>query len=104
MLAWELPVRLRTHSALLQALVKILDDISNDKMRSLAIPTGVPLIYELNDDLKPVRHYHVGYAAVPSRNAHEYDCTNVNTNMTVNMHLDPNKFEYDLHGQHGFSV
>ena len=43
--------------------MKILDDISNDEVRSLEIPTGVPLIYELNDDLRAVRHYHVGYAA-----------------------------------------
>jgi len=103
-LAWELPVGLRTHSALLQALVKILDDISNDEIRSLEIPTGVPLIYELNNDLKPVRHYYVGYAAVPSPNAHEYDCTNVNMNLTVNMNMDSNEFEYDLYGQHGSSV
>ncbi len=104
MLAWELPVRLRTQSALLQALVKILDEISNDEIRSLEIPTGVPLIYELNDDLKPVRHYHVGYAAVPSPNVHEYDCTNGNMNMTVNMNMDSNEFEYGLYGQHGSSV
>ena len=43
--------------------MKILDDISNDEVRSLEIPTGVPLIYELDDDLRAVRHYHVGYAA-----------------------------------------
>ena len=42
--------------------MKIIDDISNEEIRTLEIPTGVPLIYELNDDLKPVRHYHVGYA------------------------------------------
>ena len=44
----------------LQALVKIIDDISNEEIRTLEIPTGVPLIYELSNDLKPVRHYHVG--------------------------------------------
>ena len=71
-LTWQLPAGLKTHSALLQALVKILDDISNNEIRSLETPTGVPLIYELNDDLKPVRHYHVGYAAVPSPNVHTY--------------------------------
>ncbi len=93
-----------TLTHLLQALVKILDDISNDEIRSLEIPTGVPLIYELNDDLKPVRHYHVGYAAVPSPNAYEYDCTNGNMKMTVNMNMDSTETEYDLHGQHGSSV
>ena len=41
--------------------MKIIDDISNEEIRTLEIPTGVPLIYELSDDLKPVMHYHVGY-------------------------------------------
>jgi hypothetical protein len=103
-LAGELPVGLRTHSALLQALVKILDDISNDEIRSLEIPTGVPLIYELNDDLKPVRHYHVGYATIPLPNAHEHDCMNPSMNMTVNMNKESNEFEYDMYGQHDSSV
>ena len=44
----------------MQALVKILDDVSNEEIRSLEIPTGVPLIYELNDEMRPVRHFHVG--------------------------------------------
>ena len=47
---------------MLQALVKVLDDVSDEEIKSLEVPTGVPLIYELNDDLKPVRHYFVGYA------------------------------------------
>lgn len=46
-----------------QALVKILDDVTNEEIKSLEIPTGVPLIYELNEDMKPVRHFHVGYYA-----------------------------------------
>lgn len=76
-LTWQLPVGLRTHSALLLALVKILDYISNDEIRSLEIPTGVPLIYALDDNFKPVRHYHVGYAAVPPPRVHAYDGINV---------------------------
>ena len=44
----------------MQALVKYLDNVSDDDIPSLEIPTGVPLIYELDDDLKPIRHYYVG--------------------------------------------
>ncbi len=101
-LAWELPVGLRAHSALLQALVKILDDISNDEIRSLEIPTGMPLIYELDDDFKPVGHYHVGYAIVPSPNAHEYDCVNTSMSMPLNVNINTN-LNMDM-SQHGSSV
>ena len=45
-----------------QALVKVLDDVSNEEIRSLEIPTGVPLVYELDDAMKAIRHYHVGCA------------------------------------------
>ena len=45
---------------LVQALVKYLDNVSDEDIPSLEIPTGVPLIYELDDDLKPIRHYYVG--------------------------------------------
>ena len=47
---------------MVQALVKILDDVSNDDIRSLEIPTGVPLVYELDDSMKALRHCHVGYS------------------------------------------
>ena len=40
--------------------VKYLDNISDKDIPSLEIPTGVPLIYELDDNLKPIRHYYVG--------------------------------------------
>jgi len=82
-LAWELPVGLRAHSALLQALVKILDDISNDEIRSLEIPT-------------------VGYAIVPSPNAHEYDCMNTSMSMPLNVNINTN-LNMDM-SQHGSSV
>lgn len=45
----------------MQALVKYLDKVSDEDIPSLEIPTGVPLIYELDDNLKPIRHYYVGY-------------------------------------------
>ena len=44
------------HGNTLRALVKHLDDISADEICDLNIPTGVPLIYELDEDLKPIPH------------------------------------------------
>jgi 2,3-bisphosphoglycerate-dependent phosphoglycerate mutase len=40
--------------------VKYLDKISDEEIVALNIPTGVPLVYELDDQLKPVRHYYLG--------------------------------------------
>jgi 2,3-bisphosphoglycerate-dependent phosphoglycerate mutase len=48
------------HGNTIRALVKYLDDISSDGIVSLNIPTGTPLVYELDDDLKPIRHYYLG--------------------------------------------
>ena len=48
------------HGNSLRALVKYLDDISDDEIVSLNIPTGVPLVYELNEQLRPVTHYYRG--------------------------------------------
>jgi 2,3-bisphosphoglycerate-dependent phosphoglycerate mutase len=53
-------VIIAAHGNSLRALVKYLDNISDEEIPSLEIPTGVPLIYELDDDLKPIRHYYVG--------------------------------------------
>jgi 2,3-bisphosphoglycerate-dependent phosphoglycerate mutase len=50
------------HGNSLRALVKYLDNISDDEIPTLNIPTGMPLIYELNDDLTPVRNYYLGDA------------------------------------------
>lgn len=47
------------HGNSLRALVKYLDDMSNEDIMSVEIPTGVPLVYELNADLKPSRHYYL---------------------------------------------
>jgi 2,3-bisphosphoglycerate-dependent phosphoglycerate mutase len=44
----------------LRALVKYLDNISEEEIVGLNIPTGVPLVYELNDELKPIRSYYLG--------------------------------------------
>jgi 2,3-bisphosphoglycerate-dependent phosphoglycerate mutase len=40
--------------------VKYLDNISDDEIVSLNIPTGIPLVYELDEDLKPIRNYYLG--------------------------------------------
>lgn len=43
----------------LQAMVKYLDGVSDEDITGIDIPTGVPLVYELADDLKPIRHYYL---------------------------------------------
>jgi 2,3-bisphosphoglycerate-dependent phosphoglycerate mutase len=48
------------HGNSLRALVKYLDDISDQDIVGLNIPTGIPLVYELTDDLKPIRSYYLG--------------------------------------------
>jgi len=48
------------HGNSLRALVKYLDNISDDDIVELNIPTGIPLVYELDDDLKPIAHYYLG--------------------------------------------
>ncbi len=53
-------VLIAAHGNSLRALVKYLDNISDDKIVGLNIPTGVPLVYELDDDLKPIQHYYLG--------------------------------------------
>lgn len=51
------------HGNSLRALVKYLDNISEAEIVELNIPTGIPLVYELNANLKPIRHYYLGDAA-----------------------------------------
>ncbi len=48
------------HGNSLRALVKFLDLISEEEIVSLNIPTGVPLVYELDEELKPRAHYYLG--------------------------------------------
>jgi 2,3-bisphosphoglycerate-dependent phosphoglycerate mutase len=52
-------VIISAHGNTLRALVKCLDNISSDNIVSLNIPTGIPLVYELDDNLKPIRHYYL---------------------------------------------
>ncbi len=53
-------VFIAAHGNSLRALVKHLDGISEADIVELNIPTGIPLVYELDDALKPVRHYYLG--------------------------------------------
>jgi 2,3-bisphosphoglycerate-dependent phosphoglycerate mutase len=48
------------HGNSLRGLVKFLDNMSDEAITKLNIPTGLPLVYELNDDLTPIRHYYLG--------------------------------------------
>jgi len=57
------------HGNSLRALVKYLDDISDEEIPALNIPTGIPLVYELDDDLKPIRHYYLGDPEAAARAA-----------------------------------
>ena len=47
------------HGNSLRGLVKYLDNLSDDEVMNLEIPTGVPLVYELDDNLKPIKHYYL---------------------------------------------
>ncbi len=48
------------HGNSIRALVKYLDDVSEAEITELNIPTGLPLVYELDDNLKPIQHYYLG--------------------------------------------
>ncbi|MDM9561756.1 MULTISPECIES: 2,3-diphosphoglycerate-dependent phosphoglycerate mutase [Bordetella] len=56
-------VLVAAHGNSLRALIKHLDNISDDDIVGLNIPTGQPLVYELDDALRPIRHYYLGDAA-----------------------------------------
>lgn len=53
-------VLISAHGNSLRALVKYLDEISDDSILNLNIPTGIPLVYELDDSLKPTKSYYLG--------------------------------------------
>lgn len=55
-------VIIAAHGNSLRALVKYLDNISDEEIPSLNIPTGIPLIYELDSNFSPVKHYYLGDA------------------------------------------
>lgn len=53
-------VLIAAHGNSLRAMVMYLDQISETEIPDLNIPTGVPLVYELDADLKPIKHYYLG--------------------------------------------
>ena len=53
-------VLIAAHGNSLRALIKYLDKVSDQDIVGLNVPTGVPLVYELDDALKPIRHYYLG--------------------------------------------
>lgn len=53
-------VLITAHGNSLRALVKYLDNIPENEIVELNIPTGIPLVYELNENLKPIKHYYLG--------------------------------------------
>ncbi|MDO8448909.1 MAG: 2,3-diphosphoglycerate-dependent phosphoglycerate mutase [Rhodoferax sp.] len=57
------------HGNSIRALVKYLDNISDDDIVGLNIPNGIPLVYELDDELKPIRHYYLGDAEAAAKAA-----------------------------------
>lgn len=50
------------HGNSIRALVKYLDEVPDEEIVELNIPTGIPLVYELDENLKPIRHYYLGDA------------------------------------------
>jgi 2,3-bisphosphoglycerate-dependent phosphoglycerate mutase len=57
------------HGNSIRALVKYLDDVSDAAIVGLNIPNGIPLVYELDDDLKPIRSYYLGDAEAAAKAA-----------------------------------
>ncbi len=62
-------VIIAAHGNSLRALVKYLDNIPDTEIVELNIPTGIPLVYELDDTLKPTRHYYLGDPEAAARAA-----------------------------------
>jgi 2,3-bisphosphoglycerate-dependent phosphoglycerate mutase len=56
-------VLVAAHGNSLRALIKYLDNVSDDDIVGVNIPTARPLVYELDADLRPLRHYYLGDAA-----------------------------------------
>jgi len=62
-------VLIAAHGNSIRALVKYLDGISDDDIVGLNIPNGIPLVYELDADLKPIRSYYLGDAEAAAKAA-----------------------------------
>lgn len=57
------------HGNSIRALVKYLDNIADDAIVGVNIPNGIPLVYELDENLKPIRHYYLGDAEAAAKAA-----------------------------------
>jgi 2,3-bisphosphoglycerate-dependent phosphoglycerate mutase len=53
-------VLIAAHGNSMRALVKYLDGISDDDITELNIPTGIPLVYELDEELRPLKSFYLG--------------------------------------------
>ena len=62
-------VVIAAHGNSIRALIKYLDDISETDIVGLNIPNGIPLVYELDANLKPIRHYYLGDAEAAAKAA-----------------------------------
>jgi 2,3-bisphosphoglycerate-dependent phosphoglycerate mutase len=60
-------VLVTAHGNSLRALIKHLDRVSDDEIVTLNVPTARPLVYELDSELRPIRHYYLGDAAEIAR-------------------------------------
>ena len=62
-------VLVSAHGNSLRAMVKYLDGISDQEIPELNIPTGIPLVYELDEQLRPLKHYYLGDAEAVAKAA-----------------------------------
>ncbi len=62
-------VLIAAHGNSIRALVKYLDNIADDAIVGVNIPNGIPLVYELDDDLKPIKSYYLGDAEAAAKAA-----------------------------------
>src|SRR5690606_10728450 len=53
-------ILISAHGNSLRALIKHLDGVSDESIVRLTLPTAIPLVYELNENLQPIRHYYLG--------------------------------------------
>ncbi|WP_438432080.1 2,3-diphosphoglycerate-dependent phosphoglycerate mutase [Gorillibacterium sp. sgz500922] len=64
-------VLISAHGNTLRALVKYMEDLPETDLMNLNIPTGIPLVYELDDEVKPIRRFYLGDAEKIARKASE---------------------------------
>ena len=62
-------VVIAAHGNSIRALIKYLDNVSEDDIVNLNVPNGIPLVYELDAELKPIRHYYLGDAEAAAKAA-----------------------------------